>query len=103
MILNWGGAGNVTYLGAGGEIIAFDTGPANALIADFLLRRRGVAPADSAATLSAFTVEATAAALRQVPAPPRRWLVGGGGRRNPLLMRRLGERLGVRVEPLEAI
>ena len=154
MILNWGGVGNVTYLGAGGEIIAFDTGPANALIDDFLLRRRGVAldengalagegrvdaqalaammrdpyfdraapksldrnhfaaaadlverlsDADGAATLSAFTVEATAAALRLVPAPPRRWLVGGGGRRNPLLMRRLGERLRVRVEPVEAI
>ena len=43
MILNWGGVGNVTYLGAKGEIIAFDTGPANALIDDFLLRRRGVA------------------------------------------------------------
>ena len=27
MILNWGGVGNVTYLGAKGEIIAFDTGP----------------------------------------------------------------------------
>ena len=132
----------------GGEIIAFDTGPANALIDDFLLRRRGVAldengalagagrvdaqalaammrdpyfdraapksldrnhfaaaadlverlsDADGAATLSAFTVEATAAALRLVPAPPRRWLVGGGGRRNPLLMRRLGERLGASV------
>ena len=154
MILNWGGVGNVTYLGAEGEIIAFDTGPANALIDDFLLRRRGVAldengalagegrvdaqalaammrdpyfdraapksldrnhfaaaadlverlsDADGAATLSAFTVEATAAALRLVPAPPRRWLVGGGGRRNPLLMRRLGERLGASVEPVEAI
>ena len=32
MILNWGGVGNVTYLGPQGEIIAFDTGPANALI-----------------------------------------------------------------------
>jgi anhydro-N-acetylmuramic acid kinase len=154
MILNWGGVGNVTYLGAEGEIIAFDTGPANALIDDFLLRRRGVAldengalaaegrvdpqaleammrdpyfdraapksldrnhfaaaadlverlsDADGAATLSAFTVEATVAALRLVPAPPRRWLVGGGGRRNPLLMGRLAERLGVGVEPVEAI
>jgi anhydro-N-acetylmuramic acid kinase len=154
MILNWGGVGNVTYLGARGEIVAFDTGPANALIDDFLLRRRGVAldengalagegrvdaqaleammrdpyfdrpapksldrnhfaaaadlvegrgDADGAASLSAFTVEATAAALRRVPEAPRRWLVGGGGRRNPLLMRRLGERLGVRVEPVESI
>ena len=37
MILNWGGVGNVTYLGPEGEIIAFDTGPANALIDDFLI------------------------------------------------------------------
>src|SRR6202042_2249591 len=43
MILNWGGVGNVTYLGPDGEIIAFDTGPANALIDDFLILRRGLA------------------------------------------------------------
>jgi anhydro-N-acetylmuramic acid kinase len=154
MILNWGGVGNVTYLGEKGEIIAFDTGPANALVDDFLLRRRGVAfdeggalassgriddealatmmrdpyfdrappksldrnhfaalaacverlsDADGAATLSAFTVEATAAALRKLPRAPKRWLVGGGGRRNPFLMRRLAERLAVSVEPVEAI
>ncbi len=154
MVLNWGGVGNVTYLGAGGEIIAFDTGPANALIDDFIASRRGLAfddngmlaasgrvdsaalatlmsdpyfereapksldrnhfkalaacveslsDADGAATLSAFTVEATAAALAHVPQAPARWLVGGGGRRNPNLMRRLAERLQVSVEPVEAI
>ena len=154
MILNWGGVGNVTYLGAGGEIVAFDTGPANALIDDFLASRRGLAfdengalgesgrvdkaalatlmgdpyfarpapksldrnhfsalaacvehlsDADGAATLSAFTVESTAAALKHVSSAPARWLVGGGGRRNPNLMRRLEERLQVRVEPVEAI
>jgi anhydro-N-acetylmuramic acid kinase len=154
MILNWGGVGNVTYLGPEGEIIAFDTGPANALIDDFLILRRGLqfdkdgalggsgrvdstaltalmtdpyfdrpAPksldrnhftaaaarvkslsdADGAATLGAFTVESTAAALKHVPHAPARWLVGGGGRRNPSLMRRLAERLQVKVEPVEAI
>jgi anhydro-N-acetylmuramic acid kinase len=154
MVLNWGGVGNVTYLGAKGGIIAFDTGPANALIDDFLTSRRGLAfdengtlaargrvdsaalailmgdpyfdrpapksldrnhfsaraacverlsDADGAATLSAFTVESTAAALAHVPQAPRRWLVGGGGRRNPDLMRRLADRLQVRVEPVEAI
>ena len=41
MVLNWGGVGNVTYLGASGEIVAFDTGPANALIDDFVARRLG--------------------------------------------------------------
>ena len=119
MILNWGGVGNVTYLGVKGEIIAFDTGPANALIDDFLIARRGLAfdengalggsgrvdaealatlmsdpyfdrpapksldrnhfnaaaacvkrlsDADGAATLGAFTVESTAAALKHVAA-----------------------------------
>ena len=154
IILNWGGVGNVTYLGATGEIIAFDTGPANALIDVFLASWRGLsfdengtlaaggrvdaaalailmddpyfsrpAPksldrnhfsaraaclsrlsdADGAATLSAFTVESTAAALCHVPQAPGRWLVGGGGRRNPDLMRRLRSRLQVPIEPVEAI
>jgi anhydro-N-acetylmuramic acid kinase len=154
MILNWGGVGNVTYLGPQGEIIAFDTGPANALIDDFLILRRGLAfdengalgaagrvdaealaalmsdpyfdrpapksldrnhfnaaaasvkrlsDADGAATLGAFTVESTAAALKHVPQAPARWLVGGGGRRNPNLMLRLSQRLQVKVEPVEAI
>jgi anhydro-N-acetylmuramic acid kinase len=58
---------------------------------------------DGAATLSAFTVESTATALKQVPQAPGRWLVGGGGRRNPTLMRRLSQRLQVTVEPVEAI
>ncbi len=43
MVLNWGGVGNVTWLGPANEIVAFDTGPANALIDDFLLQRRGIA------------------------------------------------------------
>ncbi len=154
MILNWGGVGNVTYLGPEGEIIAFDTGPANALLDDFLTVRRGLAydengalgesgrvdtealatlmsdpyfdrpapksldrnhfsaaaacvkrlsDADGSATLSAFTVESTAVALKHVPQAPARWLVGGGGRRNPNLMRRLSQRLRVKVEPVEAI
>ena len=154
MVLNWGGVGNVTYLGPRDEILAFDTGPANALLDDFMLRRRGVAidengalaaagrvdgailaalmedpyfalappksldrnhfhhlarrveplnDSDGAATLAAFTIEATAAALRHVPAAPQRWLVCGGGRRNAHLLQALERRLGVRVEPVEAI
>ncbi len=42
MVLNLGGVGNVTYID-GGNVIAFDTGPASALLDDFMLRRRGVA------------------------------------------------------------
>ena len=154
MFLNWGGVGNVTYLGRGGEIIAFDTGPANAPIDDFVRRRRGLThdeggalasrgradeqmiagwmrdpyfarPApksldrnhfhalarsadalsdeDGAATLAAFAVEATAAALAHVPEAPARWLVCGGGRKNSTLMARLKGRLGVQVDPVESI
>jgi anhydro-N-acetylmuramic acid kinase len=153
MILNLGGVGNVTYID-GDVVIAFDTGPASALLDDFVLRRRGLgfdengqlaasgtpdqklvadfmsnpffdrpAPksldrqdfharakavealsdADGAATLAEFTIESVAASLRHVPRAPQRWLVTGGGRRNAHFMRRLHERLGVAVEPVEAV
>jgi anhydro-N-acetylmuramic acid kinase len=154
MVLNWGGVGNVTYLGPSGEIVAFDTGPANALIDDFVARRLGanrdedgrlaaagradgrivaalmrdryfdrpppksldrnhfhaaaraverLSDADGAATLAAFTIEATAAAARVFAVAPTRWLVCGGGRLNPTLMKGLAARLAARVEPIEAI
>lgn len=41
MILNLGGVGNVTYIDRD-TVIAFDTGPASALLDDFVLRRRGI-------------------------------------------------------------
>ncbi len=40
MILNLGGVANITYIGAEGELIAFDCGPANALMDDFIKTRR---------------------------------------------------------------
>ncbi|HVY98803.1 MAG TPA: anhydro-N-acetylmuramic acid kinase [Dongiaceae bacterium] len=40
-VLNLGGVGNVTWIGADGALIAFDTGPANALIDDWMLKRTG--------------------------------------------------------------
>jgi anhydro-N-acetylmuramic acid kinase len=43
MILNLGGVGNVTWLGENDEVIAFDTGPASAMLDDFVRRRRGLA------------------------------------------------------------
>ena len=153
MVLNLGGVGNVTYID-GDTVIAFDTGPASAILDDFVLRRlgrpydadgalarsgrvhddlvagfmanpffdrpapksldrndfhrraqvvEGLSDADGAATLSAFTIESLVAALRHVPRPPKRWLVGGGGRLNRHFMTRLGERLGVPIEPVETV
>lgn len=43
MILNLGGVANITYIGAEGELIAFDCGPANALMDDFIKSRRDLA------------------------------------------------------------
>lgn len=156
MVLNLGGVANVTWLGTDAEndVIAFDTGPASALIDDFVRHRTGAAydeggalaasghvdeamlarfmahpyfqlPApksldrndfhrltreietlstiDGAATLTAFTVESIAASLHQVPIPPERWVVGGGGRHNRAMMQRLATRLGVAVDPVEAV
>jgi anhydro-N-acetylmuramic acid kinase len=150
-VLNLGGVGNVTWIGEGGPL-AFDTGPGNALIDDWVRARSdqpydvdgriatagqidqarlaallahpyfeqappksldrldftlapvdGLDLADGAATLAAFTAHAVARAQAHLPAPPVRWLITGGGRRNATLMRLLAEALGVPVEPIEAI
>jgi anhydro-N-acetylmuramic acid kinase len=150
--LNIGGVANVTWVGADGALVAFDTGPGNALIDDWMLRQTGVpvdrdgrlaasgqvdeavlsallanryfdapppksldrgdfdpAPAarlgvaDGAATLTAFTAAAVARSVPLLPAPPRRWIVCGGGRHNPTLMRMLAARLQGAVESVEAI
>ena len=151
MVLNLGGVGNVTYLD-GDRIVAFDTGPASALIDDLVARRFGLpfddggriarrgrvdrtvlealmanpffaqpAPKsldrndfhkrariveslgddDAVATLTAFTIAATTAALGHVPGRPLRWLVTGGGRHNQSFMKGLSDQLGVPVEPVE--
>ncbi len=42
-ILNLGGVANVTWLGDTGIILAFDTGPASALIDDWMYKREGIA------------------------------------------------------------
>lgn len=152
-VLNWGGVGNITWV-RGEEVLAFDTGPASALLDDFVARRCGIpfdrdgalartgsvdaavlarlmadpffqrpppksldrqafharatavealSTADGAATLAAFTIAATAAALDHLPEPPRRWLVTGGGRRNGWFMERLATTVGVPVEPVESV
>jgi anhydro-N-acetylmuramic acid kinase len=40
-ILNIGGVANVTWIGADGDILAFDTGPGNALLDDWVSRQTG--------------------------------------------------------------
>jgi anhydro-N-acetylmuramic acid kinase len=151
-VLNIGGVANVTWIGADGAVLAFDTGPGNALIDDWCLVHLGrpvdedgklaaagsvddahvarflahpffarrppksldrdewaqfrpghLAAADGAATLTAMTAAAVAAAERWFPAPPRRWLVTGGGRHNPVIMASLRQRLGAPVDPVGAV
>jgi anhydro-N-acetylmuramic acid kinase len=55
---------------------------------------------DGAATLATFTAEAIA--RTKLPAPPRRVLVTGGGRKNPAIMAALAAAMGVAAEPVEA-
>jgi anhydro-N-acetylmuramic acid kinase len=50
-------------------------------------------PADSAATLTAFTVEAIAGIVSLLPKEPKSWVVVGGGARNLTMLRMLRERL----------
>lgn len=42
-IVNIGGVANVTWIGADGRMIAFDTGPGNALLDDWMTKTSGVA------------------------------------------------------------
>jgi anhydro-N-acetylmuramic acid kinase len=44
-VLNLGGVGNLTWFGTGGAVIAFDTGPGNALIDDWM-RQHGAGDVD---------------------------------------------------------
>ena len=152
-VLNLGGVANVTWIGEGSAVIAFDTGPGNALLDDWVATRMGAAydhggrlarqgkvdeaalndlladpyfwrrppksldrnafaterieglsPEDGAATLTAFTAAAVAlAAERHFPSPVERWLVTGGGRRNPVLMADLRHELDAEVVPVEFV
>ena len=153
-VLNIGGVSNATWIGAGEALAAFDTGPGNGPLDDWVRARTGapfdrdgalalvgradeavlgrlmadayfarphpksldrlefaaaiatsgieaLSLEDGAATLVAFTARAVAAA--RFPEPPRRWLVTGGGRRNPAMMQALREALASPVEPVEAV
>ena len=52
VVLNIGGVANATWIGRKGELLAFDTGPGNALIDDWMLRHRGV-PRDEGGAFAA--------------------------------------------------
>ena len=153
-VLNVGGVANVTFVD-GGDPIACDTGPGNALIDDFMRARTGApldrdgdqaakgrvdekfiarvlqdvffglpcpksldrnafafaniglpdfSVADGAATLSALTAESVKRVVGHLPAPPKSWIVAGGGARNPTLMRMLADRLKpATVETADAV
>ena len=150
-VVNIGGVANVTWLGPrDDQVLAFDTGPGNALIDDWAMTHTGrpldesgmlaragkpdtqhvarflahpffaapppksldrddfarfapedLSAADGAATLAAMTVAGIAAARRHFPEPAKRWLVTGGGRRNPVLMASLVAQLDAPVAPVE--
>ena len=151
-VLNLGGVANVTYWDGGDTLLAFDTGPANAPLNDFMkahglgdmdrngaLARTGTVdearlatllqhpylaqkppksldrfdftaamadgldPATGAATLTAFTCAAVGKGLDLLPTRPRKLVVCGGGRHNPLIMEMLGTRAGVEAVPAEAV
>ncbi len=57
------------------------------------LKLPDIAPADGAATLTAFTAASIARIVPLLPKPPRNWIVVGGGARNLTMMRMLRERL----------
>jgi anhydro-N-acetylmuramic acid kinase len=73
-VLNLGGVGNVTWIGAGdGEIVAFDTGPGNALIDDWMRQHTGRAvDAEGALARSGRIDEAAVQRFLADPYFPRR-------------------------------
>lgn len=161
-VLNIGGVANVTWIGAAYDavasapaetaLLAFDTGPGNALLDDWVFKRTGahwdadgklalagradpaaaaailanayferqppksldrdhfdsspvarLSPADGAATLVEVTARSAALARRFFPAPAQRWLVCGGGRRNPAIMQALKAAIAEPVDAVEAV
>jgi anhydro-N-acetylmuramic acid kinase len=61
------------------------------------LKLGAVAPADGAATLTAFTAAAIARIVPLLPKVPKSWIICGGGARNLTMMRMLREKLAPSV------
>lgn len=60
--------------------------------------------ADGAATLTAFTAAAIARIIPLLPKRPGRWIVAGGGARNPVMLAMLRERVApATVEPADVL
>ncbi|MBD8677501.1 anhydro-N-acetylmuramic acid kinase [Sphingomonas sp. CFBP 13720] len=67
-VLNLGGVGNITYIGANGDLIAFDTGPANGLVDSWVEAERGARfDADGALAATGAVDEAVLAAMLDHP------------------------------------
>lgn len=56
-VVNIGGVANVTYVGSNGALIAFDTGPGNALLDDWMRMRAGAACDEDGRTAARGTVD----------------------------------------------
>jgi anhydro-N-acetylmuramic acid kinase len=73
-VLNLGGVANVSWCGANGEIVAFDTGPANAPINDFIKSRGlGAMDVDGALARKGKVDEARLAKRLELPYLSQRW------------------------------
>lgn len=71
---------------------------------DFVLDMlEGLSIEDGAATITALTVASVAACRDILPETPGRWLVCGGGRKNPVIMEGLQRTLQVPVDPVESV
>lgn len=151
-VLNIGGVANVTWVGGEGDMLAFDTGPGNAPLNDWLrthtgkdmdqggeVAAKGVADEsilaellahaffertppksidrqelcrdctqglsleDGAATLSALIARSVAQSAEHFPAAAKVWIVTGGGRHNPVVMKALRESLAADVRSADGV
>lgn len=139
-LVNIGGIANITWIGPDGTIIAFDIGPGNCMLDEWMQQEAGksfdkngeaalrgkvdkevlkrlashpfyrrkppksldrydlpglkegeLSVQDGAATLVALTAREIAASAEYLPARPRRWVIAGGGAKNPAIVQAIAE------------